>query len=87
VAATAYVVTAKVAVAAPELTVTVAGTDATAELDDARVTVRLPTGALAERVTVPVAPVPPVTLAGEKVTEIGLAEGLTVTVAVFAVLA
>ena len=87
VAATGDVVTAKVAAAAPALTVTVAGTEAAAELDETRVTTRLPVGALAERVTVPVVPVPPVTLVGAKVTEIGSAEGLTATAAVLAVLA
>jgi hypothetical protein len=47
----------------------------------------LPVGAAAESVTVPVAPVPPVTLTGEKVTETGSAEGLTLMVAVFATVA
>jgi hypothetical protein len=62
-AVTDVVVIANVAVLAPPATVTPAGTTAAALLL-ARVTAAPPVGATASRVTVPVEPVPPTTLAG-----------------------
>ncbi len=62
-ALTAVVVTVKVAVVAPEATLTEVGTVALVELL-LNVTVRPPEGAALERVTVPVDEVPPATLVG-----------------------
>ena len=61
------VATLNVAVDAPAATVTLAGTDAAARLDD-NVTTRPPAGAGPDSVTVPVADAPPRTDAGETVT-------------------
>jgi hypothetical protein len=70
-----------VAVALPELTVTVAGTVAAVVLSLARVTVIPPVGAVVLRVTVPVELTePPVTLVGFNATEV-ICGGVTVSVA------
>ncbi len=61
--ATEVVVTGKVAEVAPAATVTEAGTEALVLLEES-VTDAPPEGAAEERVTVPVAEVPPVTEAG-----------------------
>jgi hypothetical protein len=66
-AVTAVVVTVKVAVVAPSLTVTLAGTPADALLSE-RATGAPPAGAALVNVTVPVEELPPVTLDGFKVT-------------------
>ena len=79
-AATAYVVTAKVAVALPDGTVTVAGTVAAAGLLLARSNAIPPAGARAVSVTVPMELVPPVTVAGLTVAELSLAGTTDVTV-------
>ena len=62
--ATAVVVTENVAVVCPAVTVTLAGTAATAALLLPSVTTAPPAGATALNVTVPVEPAPPVTLVG-----------------------
>jgi hypothetical protein len=78
--ATAVVVTVKVAVVAPAATETLAGTVALVLLEE-RLTV-IPLGpAAAERVTVPVEGLPPITLVGESET-LDSAAGLIVKVAV-----
>jgi hypothetical protein len=84
---TACVVTEKVALVAPAATVTLAGTEARAELLLARVTTAPSDGAALVRVTVPCDEFPPVTLAGfrlsvERVKGVGVAGGDTVSVAV-----
>jgi hypothetical protein len=78
---TALVVIAKVAVVAPAATVTLAGTVAAAVLLLDRVTTAPPVGAALLRVTVPVVEVPPVTVAGLKVTDdnVSVVVALTVT--------
>src|SRR5262245_47962108 len=87
-AATLKVVTVKFAVVAPAATVTLAGTVAGLGLLLESVTSAPPLGAALGRVTVPSAPLPPVTLAGLNVNEDKLAggggggTGLTVSVAV-----
>ena len=68
-AATAVVVTEKVAVVAPAATVTLAGTVAAALLD-ASVTTKPPAGAAADNVTVPVLDAPPATDVGFKETDV-----------------
>jgi hypothetical protein len=68
-----------VAEVAPAATVTLTGTEATEVLPLASVTTAPPAGAAALNVTVPVDPVPPVTLAGFAVKEeMLIACGLTV---------
>lgn len=61
--ATAFVVTAKVALVAPAGTVTLVGTVAAVELSESDTTAP-PAGAAALNVTVPVEPLPPTTVAG-----------------------
>ena len=78
-APTAEVVMGKVAVVAPPATVTLAGTDATETLLLARETIAPPAGAADPSVTVPVDPVPPVTLVGFTETE-EITGGLIVSV-------
>ncbi len=70
-AATAVVATAKFADDCPAATVTVAGT-VTAGLPLARVMTRPPVGAGPFVVTVPTAPIPPMTLFGLMVTDVGV---------------
>ena len=80
---TGVVVTVKVALVAPPLTVTLAGTDTAAELSDSDTTMP-PAGAAAVKVTVPVADSPPTTVAGltdRAETDAGAGGGLTVSVA------
>jgi hypothetical protein len=72
---TVDVATAKVAEVDPPATVTLPGTVAEVLLS-ARVTTAPPAGAGPERVTVPVVPVPPVTLAGLTLTEASVGGGL-----------
>jgi hypothetical protein len=67
---TADVVTVKVALVAPEATVTVAGTVALVEFDESWITVP-PVGAAALIVTVPVELPPPATVVGERVKAVG----------------
>jgi len=62
--ATELVETAKVAVVAPEATVTLAGTVATLVFELERLATSPPVGAALVRVTVPLAPLPPTTLVG-----------------------
>jgi hypothetical protein len=71
-------VTGKVAEVAPAVTVTLAGTVAAAVLLLPRATTAPPTGAADPSVTVPVDPVPPVTLVGLTDTE-EITGGLTVS--------
>ena len=81
-AVTAVVVAVKVAVVAPESTVTLAGTVATAVLLLERVTRAPPVGAGPLRVTVPVTGFPPVTLAGFRATAesvVPVPDGVTVS--------
>jgi hypothetical protein len=78
---TALVVTAKVAVVAPATTVTLVGTCATAVLLLESVTTAPPEGAAPLNVTVPVEPLPPITLVGLSVTEDTVADGVTVKIA------
>ena len=66
--ATAEVVIVKVAVVAPDVTVTLAGTWAAAVLLLVRVTTAPPVGAAAANVTVPIDEVPPITEPGLSVT-------------------
>jgi hypothetical protein len=61
---TELVVIANCAVVAPDATVTLGGTDATAAFELERVTASPPLRAAIVSVTVPVAPVPPTTLVG-----------------------
>jgi len=78
------VVTVKVALVAPEATVTLAGTPATALSLLLNETTAPPEGAAPDKVTVPVELLPPVTLAGLRLREERLTEeleGLTVSVA------
>ena len=82
-AATALVVTAKVAPVAPAATVTLPATVATARLLLDSVTGAPPAGAGPFSLTVPVGEaVPPVTLAGLTLSEVGIG-GTTVSVAVW----
>ena len=71
--ATADVVIVKVAVVAPDATVTLAGKCAAEVLLLVRVTTAPPDGAGPVKVTVPVEDVPPVTEAGLRPTELGTA--------------
>jgi len=80
--ATADVVIVKVAVVAPDATVTLAGKCAAEVLLLVRVTTAPPDGAGPVKVTVPVEDVPPVTEAGLRPTEASAA-AVTVKVAVF----
>src|SRR5215472_2706220 len=66
---TAFVVIAKLALAAPAATVTEAGTAAARVLLLVSVTTAPPDGAAVPSVTVPVLPAPPVTVPGFRVTE------------------
>jgi hypothetical protein len=77
---TAVVVTENVAVACPAATVTLAGTAATGVLLLPSVTTNPPFGATPVSVTVPVDPVPPVTVVGLNET-VEIAAGFTVKVA------
>src|SRR5947209_3395420 len=82
-AVTAFVATVKVALVAPAATVTLVGTVAAAVLLLASVTTSPPAGAGAVRVTVPVEELPPVTLAGLRLTADRVAAatgGVTVSV-------
>ena len=81
-AATDEVVTVKFALVAPAGTVTLAGTVATDGLLLDNATMAPPLGAAAVSVAVPVALVPPVTLAGLTLTALRLADGATVSVVV-----
>src|SRR5206468_2236859 len=63
-AVTVLVVTANVALVAPPATVTLAGSEAIAAFELARFTTSPPSGAALVSVTVPVAPLPPTTVAG-----------------------
>ena len=82
-AATAVVVTVKMALVAPAATVTLAGTPATVVLPLDSVTTAPPDGAALVRVTVPCDVAPPVTLVGLNVKALRLAgEGAGVTVSV-----
>jgi len=76
------VVMLKLAVVAPEATVTFAGTEATPELELASVTTRPAAGAGAEIVTVPTDPAAPVTVEGLRVRLVRV-RGPTVMVADF----
>ena len=80
--ATGEVVIENVAVVAPAITVTLAGTCAAVVLLLVRVTTAPPVGAAAAKVTVAVDDVPPITEAGLSVTDVN-AEAMTVKVAVF----
>ena len=82
-AVTDVVVIVKVALVAPAATVTLAGTVTAAELSES-VTTSPPAGAGALRVTVPVAELPPTTLAGLmlRAERVGAAVGFTVSMAV-----
>ena len=81
--ATALVLTVKVAVVAPARTVTLAGTVAAVLLLD-RETSAPPVGAGPLSVTVPVEELPPVTLAGLRLSEESVvAGGVTVSTAVW----
>ena len=84
VLATGMLVTVNVAVFALAATVTLAGTVATAVLLLVSATTRPPDGAEAFSVTVPVDEVPPVTVLGLKLTELGTGAS-TVNVALFVV--
>ena len=79
--ATALVPTLKLALVAPAATVTPAGTDAAPLLSES-VTCAPPAGAGPFRVTVPVAELPPVTLAGLRLSEEAIG-GTTVSNAVW----
>ena len=79
---TVLVVTVKVALVAPEATVTLAGTVATAVLLLDSVTTAPPLGAAPLRVTVPCEELPPVTLVGFSVSEDRVKAGETVSEAV-----
>jgi len=74
-AVTVLVVTANVALVAPAATVTLAGSEATAVFELARVTTSPPLGAALVRVAVPVVPVPPTSVAGFTLTADTLATG------------
>ena len=67
--ATGLVAIAKLALMAPDATVTLPGTDATAAFELERLTSSPPLGAALVRVTVPVAPLPPTTVVGLVVTD------------------
>ena len=75
---TADVVTVNVLLAAPALTVTLAGTDAAAELSDS-VTTAPPAGAGALSRTVPVDEAPPVTVVGLTVSDVKVVDCAWVT--------
>jgi len=78
-AATAEVVTAKIALVAPATTVTLAGTPAAPVSLLASDTTAPPVGAAAVSVTVPCAPVPPVTLVGLTLTVLRAAGPIVAT--------
>ena len=78
---TALVVIVKVALVAPDATVTLAGTVAAAVLLLVKVTVAPDAGAAAVKVTVPCDGLPPTTLLGLSVTELAAAAAATVSVA------
>jgi hypothetical protein len=78
---TALVVTAKVALVAPAATVTLASTCATAVLLLESVTSAPPEGAAPLNLTVPVEPLPPITLVGLSATDDKVADGVTVKIA------
>jgi len=77
--ATPTVVAVKVVVLFPTVTVALAGTTTTEPVPLARVTVSPPAGAAWLSVTVPVEFVPPVTVAGLKLTDMTVIAGSTVT--------
>ena len=77
---TDVVATVNVVLVAPPGTVTLAGTDATAPLLLARTTLCPPEGALDDRVMLPVADAPPVTLVGLRTTLDGVGAAGAVTV-------
>jgi len=79
--AQAVVDTVKFALAAPAVSVTLAGTVAIAVLLLESATVAPPVGTGVVRVTVPVEGVPPVTLAGLRLTEESVGGGFTVRTA------
>src|SRR5437867_292929 len=84
-AVTVLVVSVNVALVAPAATVTLAGSEATAAFELARLTRSPPLGAALVRVAVPVAEPPPVTVEGLRAIALRLAgggTGLTVRVAV-----
>ena len=83
-AVTAFVATVKVAVLAPEATLTVAGTVAAFVLLLVRVTLAPPAGAAADSVIVAVAGAGPITVAGAMAIPLRAATGETVRTAVFA---
>jgi hypothetical protein len=78
---TALVVIVKVALVAPDATVTLAGTVAAAVLPLVKVTVAPGAGAAAVKVTVPCDELPPTTLLGFSVSELAAVAAATVSVA------
>src|SRR5206468_3670755 len=78
---TAFVVTTNPIVLSPAGTVTLPGTATTAVLLLDRVTTAPPAGAAALSVTVPVDVLPPGTLVGWRLSDVGVAAGVTVSCA------